>query len=324
MPARDVARRHYRDRQRIVDGVTREGRRLWREVDLDALETSWSRRAARLLVVLAGAQLLAASRADDYVDAVLGEQGVGAAPAGAVVPGALAGIASDGRTLEGLLRSPVVSTARALARGESRSRALASGQATLDMTLATQVADAGRVADGIAVAARPGVGYVRMLQPPSCSRCVVLAGRFYRYNQGFQRHPRCDCLHIPASEAMSDDLAVNPQTYFDSLSEEEQDRAFTKAGAQAIRDGADINQVVNARRGMTTAVGPSGRRRLVTEEVFGRDVFVTREGITRRGLAGQRLAGRSRGVRLMPEQIYRDATSRDDAVRLLRLHGYIR
>jgi hypothetical protein len=54
-------------------------------------------------------------------------------------------------------------------------------------------------------------------------------------------------------------------------------------------------KVVNARRGMHTADG-----RLYTTEAAGRR------------------------PRLMPEQIFRDARDRDDAIRLLRLHGYIR
>jgi hypothetical protein len=74
----------------------------------------------------------------------------------------------------------------------------------------------------------------------------------------------------------------------------EQDRVFGKGGAQAIRDGADMAKVVNARRGMVTAEG-----RLFTTEAAGRT------------------------PRLMPEQIYRDAASREDAIRLLRRFGYI-
>ena len=37
---------------------------------------------------------------------------------------------------------------------------------------------------------------------------------------------------------------------FNGMSEEEQDKVFGHADAQAIRDGADIYQVVNAHRGM--------------------------------------------------------------------------
>jgi hypothetical protein len=82
------------------------------------------------------------------------------------------------------------------------------------------------------------------------------------------------------------------------MSAAEQDKVFTKAGAQAIRDGADPAKVVNARRGMQTAADG----RLYTTEAAGRTAS-----------------------RLMPEQIYREANgSRDEAIRLLRRFGYIR
>ena len=48
---------------------------------------------------------------------------------------------------------------------------------------------------------------------------------------------------------------------------------------------------------------------------------VTRESMTARGDAKQAMDGR--GVRLMPESIYKAADDRDDAIRLLRLYGYI-
>lgn len=75
----------------------------------------------------------------------------------------------------------------------------------------------------------------------------------------------------------------------------EQDKVFGKAGAESIRQGADISQVVNARSGMYSAHG-----RLLTT------------------------AGGARRVRLMPEQIIREAGgNRQEAVRLLGLHGYL-
>ena len=46
---------------------------------------------------------------------------------------------------------------------------------------------------------RPVGGYVRMVQAGACSRCVVLAGKWYRKNQGFQRHPGC----FPAGAVVS-------------------------------------------------------------------------------------------------------------------------
>jgi hypothetical protein len=222
-----------------------------------------------------------------------------------------AGIASDGRPLTTLLTQPAGTTLRAIRDGAPPRTAAVLGATQLDMIVRSEVADAGRVATGVEVTATPTLGYVRMLSPPSCSRCAVLAGRFYRWNSGFQRHPRCDCIHIPATEDQADDLRTDPQAYFDSLSEAEQNRVFTNAGGQAIRDGADLGRVVNARRGMTTTA--SGR--LTPQRVSGRDVFTTTEGTRRR---------RRGPVRLMPEQIYLEARgSRDEAIRLLRLHGYI-
>jgi hypothetical protein len=205
--------------------------------------------------------------------------------------------------LETLLYQPAITALRKIGSGAEIRRAMSAGMLELDMIVRTQVADAGRVADGVAVTAnREFTGYTRLLVPPSCSRCVILVGRTYRWNQGFQRHPRCDCRHIPATEN-APDLATDPNAYFDSLSEADQDKTFTKAGAQAIRDGADINRVVNTRRGMYTAAG----KRFTTEAT------------TRRG----RLPGQTRGPRLMPEQIYRETSDREEAIRLLRLHGYL-
>jgi hypothetical protein len=274
-------------------------------------------------------------------------------PAGLVVADALAGIASDGRDLVTLLDQPAITTLTALGSGVPQARAMTAGYATLDMAVRTQVADAGRVADQVAIAARPRTGYVRMLNPPSCSRCVVLAGRWYRWNQGFRRHPRCDCTHVPSREDTAGDLRTDPRGYFDSLDRAEQDRIFTQAGAESIRLGADIGQVVNARRG-AAGLAPAGARitaeearalrggrvvgRLTPVDVFGRPLLVTSEGITTRGLAGARLGARETGLktsgrryrsarapRLMPESILQVADgNRDEAIRLLRRFGYIR
>lgn len=295
-----------------------EGRRLWRQVDVNDIVDGWRRRLARLLVVLTEAQRQAAAGADAYVAEALAELGQAAGSGLRVVPEALAGIASDGRPLDTLLEQPARLAVAALAGGRSPERAMAAGEASLVMIARTQVADAGRVAEGLAIAARPGAGYTRLLVgTTNCPRCVVLAGRFYEWNDGFLRHPQCDCVHVPTAEVQAGDLMTNPRDYFDSLSSAEQDATFGEAGARAIRDGADIAQVVNARRGMRTAA------------VFGREgVQITLEGTTRRGVAGRRLiaeGARSGGgvVRLMPEQIYEEATDRDHALRLLWRNGYL-
>ena len=61
--------------------------------------------------------------------------------------------------------------------------------------------DAARAAEQVMVAATPNVAHVRFLNLPSCSRCAVLAGRVYRYSEGFERHPGCDCVMIPTTVA---------------------------------------------------------------------------------------------------------------------------
>lgn len=171
------------------------------------------------------------------------------------------------------------------------------------------LSDTGRFAERVALAPARVTYYQRALSLPSCSRCVVLAGRLYRVEQAFQRHPQCDCRHLPVGEA-GEVEETDPLEYFASLSEAEQDRIFTKAGAEAIRTGADMNQVVNARRGMYTSRTGS------------RQWKFTREGTTRRGRYGRDQRGSGRR-RLMPEEIQRLSSGKDDYLRMLRTYGYI-
>lgn len=249
-----------------------------------------------IATTIAAYQVLAAQQAAAAVPAMLAEQGMSTTAAASAVASSLAGYTAAGYPL-----------------GSAVEGAQAAGM--LALMVASEIQDAGRNGGSLGAIVRPSVsGYVRMLNPPSCSRCVILAGRFYQWNAGFERHPNCDCRHIPADENTAGDLTTDPQAYFDSLTAAEQDRIFTKAGAQAIRDGADMNQVVNARRGMSKG------------QLFGREVWHTFEGVTRRGLFRQQAnaAGKKLPVRLMPESIYALAQDRDDALRLLALYGYIR
>lgn len=320
-----VARARYVEQVALAAAASRAALDGWADLDLGDIAHSWARLLGlRALRQVEQAQLAAARTARSYVDRVLAARQrtnrrarrhpVPELPLRRprLVPERLVGVAADGRPLPTLLYQPAVTALRAIEAGRTPQQAAVLGGTQLDMIVRTQIADTGRVATGVEIAATPTLGYVRMLNPPSCSRCAILAGRFYRWNVGFQRHPRCDCIHIPVSEDQADDLRTDPRRYFDSLPEAEQRRIFTVAGAQAIRDGADIGRVVNARRGMST----TARGRLGTARVFGRDAFVTTEGTGR---------GRNRRpARLMPEQIYLEAGGdRDEAIRLLRLHGYI-
>lgn len=294
--AADLARRRQLEQQRIARLAADAAGEAWSRIDPGNISVSWMAKLDQPLTAVTGAQQLAATTADAYVGEALAAQGIEGAVDGAVVASRLAGIASDGRQLASLLYQPAIHTLQTISAGSPPTRALQAGRLSLDMIVRTQVADAGRAATGIGITAR-GVGYVRQLNPPSCARCVILAGKFFRWNTGFRRHPRCDCIHVPTTQGRAGVLHTDPRGYFDGLSRAEQDRTFTRAGADAIRDGADMGQVVNARRGMTAA-------------------GTTTESTTRRGVA--------RPGRLMPEEIYRRSLGdRAEAVRLLRLNGYL-
>lgn len=298
MPLPQSSRDYYRRQQALAVVVVTNAERLWASMSVDDLDGSWAPIRARLVALIVAAQLAATRDADRYVSDVLDETVQINEPAARLRPLGFVGTASDGRPLATLLDGAVVSTKSAIASGSAATEAIASGGSWLRMVSNTAVADAGRTASGVAIAVRPDVGgYTRMLNPPSCSRCVVLAGQFYRWNSGFLRHPGCDCRHIPSSENVAGDFTTSPFGYFSSLSAAEQNKTFTNAGAEAIRDGADIGRVVNARR-------PGA-------------VYTTNTGTS----ATLELA---RGaIRPMPETIYSMAESRAEAINLLRRFGYI-
>lgn len=299
----DAAVKHYEAMQRLQALVVLAGAQLWSEVSLTDLSGSWAAQVPLLVPVLSGVQVKAAAAGASYGAATLAEQGLYEAPRHFVNPVGFSGFASDGRSLEGALYSAVPYVKNLIGGGMAPAQALKSGGKFLTTITRTQVADAGRGAAGVDIATRPNVGYVRLLNPPSCSRCSILAGRFYKWNAGFRRHPKCDCTHAATTAVKAletEGLIHDPYEYFQSLSPEEQDKHYTKSGAQAIRDGSDIFQVVNSRRGTK----PGG--------------LITSEGTTKRGNYGK-----GRAPRLTPEGIYAQNLSRTDTLKLLETNGYL-
>lgn len=253
-------------------------------------------------------QVAAASDADTYLDEVLAAQGADMASEGAVAPATFADTADGGGSwLRTLVYAPA-SVAEAEARAGERTRLRAEWVART--IVLTGMQDTGRAAVQTAMTARPAVrGYVRMLVPPSCARCAVLAGRVYRSATAFKRHRRCDCRHVPSAENASD-WSTSPRRYFRSLSTEDQDDIFGDANAEAIRLGADISQVVNAEEGVTVVAGVRGQI------------------VTSRSLAGQR-SGLVNGAtfRPLPDEIFQAADQagwdRVETLRQLRRFGYV-
>ncbi|MFE9381784.1 hypothetical protein ACFYMO_00885 [Streptomyces sp. NPDC007025] len=167
------------------------------------------------------------------------------------------------------------------------------------------MADTGRQADQAAMVANRGVtSYVRVVELPACSRCIILAGREYGVSSGFLRHPRCDCTMQPVTRR-SRPTPLDAHDLFESMSPAQRRKTFGEAGTKAVEDGASVSAVVNARKGMDRV------------EMFGRTAQVTRTG------TGSRR--RKRPPRLMPEEIYRLADGdRNHAIRLLYKNGYLR
>lgn len=164
--------------------------------------------------------------------------------------------------------------------------ATATVDAEFDRLVESLVQDAARAAESVAVTVRPRVQFVRYLNPPSCSRCAVLAGRVYRYSDGFLRHPNCDCIMLPATVA-APDLVQDPA----ELAKQGLVTGLSKADLRALADGADFNQLVNVRRSQ----------------------------------AGLRQAGRvlGRNGRPTPEAIYATTNSREEAIQALAAAGYV-
>ncbi|MDT8915750.1 hypothetical protein [Amycolatopsis sp. PS_44_ISF1] len=342
-----VAAESYEQQAKIMLAAVQATQDIWAGLDPTRFSESWvqDQIGDQIFLSVARAQELAAIAAETYTDIILAEADALVVADGTVVTSSLAGIASDGQPLDSLLLQPLITSSVAQATGATAAEAMAAGLAQLTRIVSTQVQDAGRTATGLSIAARPRTGWVRLVEPGACSRCVVLAGRWYRWSSGFDRHPVCKCRNIPASEDTPDlTPESDPMTHFRSLPEADQNRQFTKAGAEAIRDGANIHQVVNARRGALGLTAPGrltaeeqkslregkNRGRLARTDVYGRPVYITSEGTTKRGLAGARLTAetgsardRARTPRLMPEAIYQLAENREDAVRLLKRFGYI-
>jgi hypothetical protein len=313
--------------------------RLWKRLAAADLSASWLQGlgAAMVRAVSAG-QLVAASTGQPYIEAMVRMDGLSSdylEQAARVDARSFSGVAADGRTLDSLLYLPVIRTKTLIGGGLTLQEAMLAGQAQLLRMAASEVADAGRGAAGVAMVANRSVtGYVRQVRAGACARCAILAGRWYRWNADFQRHKRCACYGVPATDVRPG-RHVNPMSFFNGLSRAEQDRRFTIGGAEAIRNGADIYKVVNAGRST------------VTLDAYGKKVVATLEGTTRRGeffqqmrreaeqRTGQRFArGRAdveqglprfhlKTPRLTPSEILRLSEDRDELIGMLKRFGYL-
>ena len=342
-----IVTRHRQERIATTDLATRAVVGLWRMVDVDALDSAWDFVAPQMVAAVAAAQVEAARQADRYLAAVdrLQPSGITAQ----LAYESFAGVTLGGREVGPEMYSAVTQTKTLIGQGVPRREAFQAGAAFLATVVGAMVQDIGRQADMTISTAKGYSTYVRVVSPGACSRCAILAGRD-DYSKPFLRHPRCRCQMWPIKGdaadrqgPIPDDLSASPEEYFEKLSPEEQDRIFTKAGAEAIRAGADPIQVVNARRGYLGSTPPGvNMRRLRPIQIGIRpdgsplEVYATAEGTTIRGVFGRREFNatadalkdgryrRTTTLRLMPEQIVRMAGNDPERLReLLYRYGYL-
>lgn len=299
------ARNHYRNQQKVALAGVRAVRKVVKAAPTPVAATSAATTTLatyQLASALNGARTMASEAGRDLL----------------TIPAAFAGTTQLGWPIE----TPIETIVDRLSRDLEQEAQRLTDQmlAGLDLFVQAEIIAAGADAASAEIAAGPEwTNYVRVLNPPSCDRCTILAGRVYRDLDGFARHPGCDCQHWPVeswAEAEAQGLITNPQVAF----ERGLVRGLSKADTQAIRDGADIQEIVNAKRGGGTR--PKGMTNAIAVDVFGRTVKATLEGTTRR--AEWRRKHPNLPIRLRPESIYEHAKDRDDVLRLLRLYGYIK
>lgn len=262
----------------------------WRNVNPSSIVASWQTLMGAALAAIMLAQRNAMVDTENTTDMALTRQGIDFDAAPLRVDAIAGTMPLTSAALDAALAGVAFHTLDRIRGGASQTLALNRGLVELSALVQVAVADAARATASIRLGqTKQKVTYVRVASAGSCARCAVLAGRTYAWNAGFLRHPRCRCLHFPTTSQVASTMAVDPAEQFAALPVAEQDRIYTKSGAEAIRQGADINQVVNARRGMTasgrftsegssrrgyyrraSSAGQAGKRRLSVDELLRR------------------------------------------------------
>ncbi|MCT1459876.1 hypothetical protein M3G03_10070 [Aestuariimicrobium sp. p3-SID1156] len=197
----------------------------------------WQKRIPRVAAIVGAAQVTAASEAAGNVPEALEDTGFPERQLAVVEPKRFAGWTEHAPLLV-VLSSPVI---KARMASGSEDEMLAAGGRWLERMVSTLVADAGRAASGVQIAATEDTGWVRYEPAPYCQRCAPLVGKWFRHSQGFQRHPQCPAVHRPASRR-------EPPRGYASRPDPDQVKDLTEAQKKALADGADLFKVVNSHR----------------------------------------------------------------------------
>lgn len=320
-PGEDLARARTAQITSVTQRILAQVQALWRGMrPADVLGEMEGATGRRILNLVIAGQLSVAQGAEVYMRASMAALGAASLPLVATVsPTGFAGISADGRRLDTLLYLPAITVASSRAAGATDEEAMLAGLVHMAAITGTELADTGRQSAQVAMTANPNAKYyTRVVTLPACARCIVLAGRTYSYSEGFKRHPNCDCTVVPLDRAEWEGVQT-PEQLYRSMSPREQRRVFGVAGSQAINEGADIGQIVNARRGMSDAGDATTTEGTTVRGWYGRRM-------RRAGGAVDRGTGRYSTVttpRLSPHEIYRRTDDRDEQVALLRANAYL-
>lgn len=179
------ARNHYRNQQRVALAGVRAVRQAVKTAPTPAAATvaaTTTLATYQLASALNGARTMATEAGRDLLSA----------------PAAFVGTTQLGWPIETPIETIVARMTRDLE--QEIDRLTETMLAGLDLFVQSEINAAGADAASVEIAAGPEwTNYVRVLVPPSCDRCTILAGRIYRDLEGFARHPGCDCQHWPVT-----------------------------------------------------------------------------------------------------------------------------
>lgn len=314
MKTPDRVSEEHEAQKRLVVATSLAVRSQWRGMGGD-WTAAFGTVGPRMAAILSAGQLASARQGAAYVPEVLAEQGQYPRALGRVNARAFAGRAADGRDLTSLLEQSVV---------KSRvGGSLDAGGKWLDTVVQTELADAHRASIQVATVARQKTGYIRMVNTPCCKDCAVLAGKWFKSNAGFDRHPHCMCFHLPSTD---------PESEWAQYPEPSEITGLTDAERKALEEGGDYSQVINSGRGRSRSARRSKMSTLegtTTKGWFGGGYssagaqrVVSSGPVTRRGAVVGRHSRRV-GRRMTPDGIYRVASDEDEARRLLGRYGYL-
>ncbi|WP_421793143.1 hypothetical protein [Gardnerella sp. KA00127] len=230
--------------------AVRAARHAWSRVDKNDIRGSWARVKQPLVDVLSDVQEQAVDAGLDANVDVMAEIGQYSAPEALVDSHAFSKFSAGGVPLDEWVDRPAIRTLELIKEGVGVDEALGRVGGSFSSSVATNLADVIRQAQQADIATRRHMGFIRCCNADACKWCIVLSGKIYRYNTGFERHMNCHCYHLPVN--LDDvgsvmDIAPSPIELFNRMSESEQNKTFGIVGARSIRAGADIGQIVNSK-----------------------------------------------------------------------------